>query len=131
MTTGATNLAHMLATLEVQARPETYVYGVLPSEHLAVPLAQATVQEADGLTVILTKEDAVAHGVTYEFEAAWLTLSVHSSLEAVGLTAAFSKALGNAGISCNVLAGFYHDHLLVPVADKERALAVLAQLRGS
>ena len=129
MTTGSTNLAHMLSTLEVQARPETYVYAVLPSEHLAVALAHATVREAEGLTVILTKEDAVGHGVTYEFEAAWLTLSVHSSLEAVGLTAAFSNALSNAEISCNVLAGFYHDHLLVPVADKERALAVLAQLR--
>ncbi len=53
---------------------------------------------------------------------------MHSSLEAVGLTAAVSAALTEAKISCNVLAGFHHDHLLVPVADAERALEVLHEL---
>lgn len=127
--TGSTDLAHMLATLEVQARPETYVYSVLPPEHPAVALAAATIEENEGLTVLLTKDQATAHSMRFEFEAVWLTLTVHSSLEAVGLTAAFSQALASAGISCNVLAGFYHDHLLVPVADKGKALAVLTALR--
>ncbi|MNG35746.1 hypothetical protein D3C84_1225580 [compost metagenome] len=63
--------------------------------------------------------------------AAWITLQVHSSLAAVGLTAAFASALGQANISCNVIAGYHHDHLFVAQADAERALAVLRQLAAS
>ncbi|XBH22438.1 ACT domain-containing protein [Jonesiaceae bacterium BS-20] len=131
MTTGSTDLAQMLATLEATARPDTYVYTVVEPDHPVLVVAQVTVQEERGLTAVIRKQDAQTHNLDYEFECAWLTLTVHSSLEAVGLTAAFSAALGNAGISCNVIAGFYHDHLLVPVADKDRALAVLAELRIS
>lgn len=131
MTTGSTDLAQMLATLEATARPDTYVYTVVEPDHPVLVVAQVTVQEERGLTAVIRKQDAQTHNLDYEFECAWLTLTVHSSLEAVGLTAAFSTALGNAGISCNVIAGFYHDHLLVPVADKDRALAVLAELRNA
>lgn len=70
-----------------------------------------------------------AHGSSRP--AAWLTLTVHSSLEAVGLTAAFSAALGEAGISCNVLAGFHHDHILVPWALRDAAVATLRGLRDT
>ena len=67
----------------------------------------------------------------YDFVAAWVTLEVHSELEAVGLTAAVSRALTQARISCNVLAGFHHDHLLVPVGDAARALEVLSELSAA
>jgi hypothetical protein len=60
----------------------------------------------------------------------WITLTVHSSLEAVGLTAAFSTALGDAGISCNVLTGLHHDHVLVPVGRRDDAVTVLRELSG-
>jgi hypothetical protein len=60
--------------------------------------------------------------------AAWLTLDVRSDLAAVGLTAAVSSCLAAEGIACNVLAGLVHDHLLVPEADAERAMAALAAL---
>jgi uncharacterized protein len=60
--------------------------------------------------------------------AAWITLTVHSALEAVGLTAAFSKALADVNISCNVVAGYYHDHIFVPQQDAEKAMAVLESL---
>ena len=53
---------------------------------------------------------------------------MHSSLSAVGLTAAFATALGDAGISCNVLAAYHHDHILVPAEDAERALETLREL---
>ena len=61
---------------------------------------------------------------------ATLALTVHSSLEAGGLTAAFSRGLAGAGISCNVLAGFHHDDLLIPAPEGDRALDVIRALRG-
>ena len=130
MSAGSTDLQAMLATLEATVRPDDYVYAVVEADHPTVALAAATVREDEGLTVVLRQADADSHGITYDFVACWLSLTVHSSLEAVGLTAAFSRALGDAGISCNVLAGFHHDHLLVPVAERDRALAVLRALRG-
>ena len=81
-----------------------------------------------GLTVVLPRDEADSLGLSYDFVGAWITLQVHSSLEAIGLTAAVSAALTEAKISCNVLAGFHHDHLLVPVADADRALEVLHEL---
>ena len=77
---------------------------------------------------MLPRDEADSLGLPYDFVAAWITLQVHSSLEAIGLTAAVSAALTEAKISCNVLAGFHHDHLLVPVADADRALEVLHEL---
>lgn len=130
MSTGSTDLQAMLATLDATVRPDQYVYAVVDHGHPAALLAQATVREDEGLTVVLRREDADAHNVSYDFIAAWLTLTVHSSLTAVGLTAAFSQRLGEAGISCNVLAGFHHDHLLVPVADSGRALDAIHSLRA-
>jgi hypothetical protein len=65
------------------------------------------------------------------FRAAWITLTVHSDLEAVGLTAAVSVALGAAGISCNVVAGTYHDHLFVPAQKAADAMAALRKLQAA
>lgn len=64
--------------------------------------------------VLLRRHDADQTGLPYEFVAGWITLEVRSALDAVGLTSAVSAALTQAGISCNVLAGYHHDHLLVP-----------------
>lgn len=129
MSSGSTDLRAMLATLEATMRPDEYVFAVVSRDHPVVSLAAATINEDEGLTVVLRRTDADAHDIHYEFVAAWLTLTVHSSLEAVGLTAAFSSALGEADISCNVLAGLHHDHLLVPTAEATRALGVLRGLR--
>jgi uncharacterized protein len=120
----------MLATLDVVVRDGEFVYATVPAGHPATARAHAVVVEDEGVTLVLPRVDADQLDVPGSFVAAWLTLTVHSSLEAVGLTAAFSRALGEAGISCNVLAGFHHDHLLVPVAARDRALAVLRSLRS-
>ncbi|MBX3098224.1 MAG: ACT domain-containing protein [Salinibacterium sp.] len=129
MSVGSTDLAAMLATLDAAARPDDYVYVVVDPAHPIVELAAATVHEEEGLTVVARRVDADRLGLSYDFVATWLTLTVHSSLEAVGLTAAFSAALGDAGISCNVIAGFHHDHLLVPASERDRALAAIHALR--
>ena len=86
-----------------------------------------TFKEEEGYTLILTKDLADQLKLEYSFVASWITLTVHSSLEAVGLTAAFATALSEAGISCNVVAAFYHDHIFLHKKDTERAMAILHQ----
>lgn len=91
----------------------------------------AWIREDEGVTLILDRLEADRLRLTYGFVAAQITLRVHSALEAVGLTSAVSTALGEAGISCNVIAGYFHDHLFVPVADGRRAVQVLRELAAS
>ena len=126
--TGEKDLQSLLATMQPVLRPGEYVYVLWPHGRPLVAGIEAAVREAEGLTVVLPRDEADVLGLHYDFVASWITLQVHSSLEAVGLTAAVGAALTAAKISCNVLAGFHHDHLLVPVADAPRAMAVLVEL---
>ena len=76
---------------------------------------KATFTEAEGLTLILTKQSAINAGLNIDPVFKMITLDVHSSLEAVGLTAAVANKLTEHGISANVVAAYYHDHIFVPV----------------
>ena len=84
-----------------------------------------TFREEESITIIAQKEIADKLNLKYSFIASWITLTIHSSLEAVGLTAAFSKALSENGISCNVVAAFYHDHIFVDKKDTEKTMEIL------
>ena len=127
---GMTDLDAMLRTLTVARKPGEFVYVLTDDREDAHDLrAHAVIVEAEGVTAIIPRETADRVGLDYDYVAAWLTLEIHSSLEAVGLTAAFSRALGEAGISCNVLAGFHHDHILVPAERADEAVRVLLSLR--
>jgi predicted N-acetyltransferase YhbS len=126
--TGEKDIRTLLASIHPVLREGEYVYVLWPYGRPLVPGIEAAVREAEGLTVVLPRAEADRLELRYDFVAAWITLQVHSSLEAVGLTAAVSAALTEARISCNVLAGFHHDHLLVPVADADRALEILHEL---
>ncbi len=125
-----TDLEAMLRTLSVSVRPDLYTFVDVPSG--AAPRVgngvAAVISEAGSDTVVVTIERAKHEGWPIDFVAAWLTLDIHSALHAVGLTAAFSSALADAGIPCNVLAGFRHDHLLVPVEQSTDTVAVLEAL---
>lgn len=85
-------------------------------------------KEEEGVTLVIEKNKADLLKLDYEFILSWISLMIHSSLEAVGLTAAISTALKNHDISCNVIAGYYHDHLFIPSQDKEKAMQVLTDL---
>jgi uncharacterized protein len=114
-----------VSDLDPVRRPGEFVF-VVGDETVA---AEATVREEEGLTVVIARERADELGLPYDYVAAWITLRVDSTLEQVGLTALFSRALADAGISCNVLAGVHHDHLLVPADRADEAIEVLCALR--
>lgn len=131
---GATDLDEMLATLSISRRPAIYAVVSVGSDDAEALMIgdgiEALLQESEGLTVVCSLAVANDRGWPVEFEAAWLTLDVHSALEAVGLTAAFAVALGAESIPCNVLAGFYHDHILVPADRASKAIVCLEGLRS-
>lgn len=125
------DLAELLRSIRPVLNPGTYVFASVPSGSDVAWLAPlATFREPEGLSVVVEEAAARAAGLTAMFRAAWLTLTVHSDLAAVGLTAAVADALANAGISCNVVAAAYHDHLFVSADDGARALAVLTALQS-
>ena len=90
------------------------------------PIAAFT--ESEGLTLVIPKSKADEHGIKYETIFRGITLNVHSSLDAVGLTAAFTGKLTEHGISANVMAGYYHDHIFVQHELAEQALAAINEL---
>jgi hypothetical protein len=128
---GETDLATMLASLEIDVRPGRYVFVSVPPGRLlrvdVQPLAMVT--EAEGTTYVVHQEDADRDHYRYDFVGAWLSLRVHSSLSGVGLTAAISRALADAGVPANMLTGTYHDHVLVPLEQVDNARAAMLALR--
>lgn len=126
--TGERDLAALLATLRSSVRDGAFVF-VSVADVDDIPFA-ARIEETEGITLVVEQSVADARRLAYDFVARWITLEVHSSLQSVGLTAAVSTALTSEGISCNVLAGYYHDHLLVPAERLEDAVAVLDRLRA-
>ncbi len=124
---GETDLAAMLSTLGVQRRPGVFAYIAVevPTPGL-MAAAHALVKEGRLTTIVLPVEAAERAGQSTSAQFAWLTLTVQSSLDAVGLTAVVSARLADVGIPCNVLAGYHHDHLLVPVDRVDDAISALA-----
>ncbi|AYD03048.1 ACT domain-containing protein [Neorhizobium sp. NCHU2750] len=128
---GVLDLATLLATLDPVLIEGEFVYASVPpgrpEDYLHLkPLGLFF--EAEGLTLILPVETAAASDLATSAPLRCITMNVHSSLEAVGLTAAIATALTKEGISANVVAAYYHDHVLVPAGDATRAVEVLTSL---
>ncbi|CAM2175050.1 ACT domain-containing protein [Burkholderia orbicola] len=128
MSQPVTNLEQLLASMQPELNEGAYVFSsVQPDWDVSRLAPVATFREREGLTIIIDEQTALREGLPVLFRAAWITLTVHSDLEAVGLTAAVAEALTRASISCNVVAAAFHDHIFVPV---ERAADALVQLAG-
>ena len=122
----------LLRSMNPELNDGDYVFcTVTDSRHIEGIEVIGSFREHEGLTVILERTQAQQLGLDCDYVMAWITLTVHSSLAAVGLTAAFASALGQAGISCNVVAGFYHDHLFVGKDDAQEAMTTLRALAAS
>jgi hypothetical protein len=126
---GEKNINALIKNVKPQVHPGQFVFVIVP-EIGDIPVSKilALFREEEGFTLIMKRITADKLDLEYSFIAAWITLNVHSSLEAVGLTARVSKALANAGISCNALAAYYHDHIFVPYKDRDRAVTALRNL---
>lgn len=129
---GEKSIAKLLKGMSPSLNEGNYVFCTVKNSNiLAGQEVLGSFREKEGLTVILEQSAALELGLEFEYVAAWITLTVHSALDAVGLTAAFSTALGNAGISCNVIAAYYHDHIFVGKDDAQKAIDVLEALARS
>ncbi len=131
--TGETDLDILLASLSPRLMDGEFVFCVFPGSRygdLAHLEPVAAIAEPEGLTLIVPKSRADEQSFDYSSVFRMITLEVHSSLDAVGLTAAFSGALSAHGISSNVVAGFYHDHIFVPRESADKAIAALQELSG-
>jgi hypothetical protein len=122
------NLEILLKTMKPQHNIGEYVFCVIPNlKDINLEEVILVFREKEGITIVIKKELADILKLDYSFISGWITLTVHSSLQAVGLTAAFSNALAKNGISCNVIAAFYHDHIFVDHNDINKAMHILEE----
>jgi uncharacterized protein len=126
---GETNLQKLLQTMQPKHNAGEYVFCTIESLHLIdTTKIICFFKEDEGYTIIINKAIADELQLSYTAIFSWITLTVHSSLEAVGLTAVISTALSSNRISCNVVAAYYHDHIFVPIKYTEKAMSVLEEL---
>ncbi len=129
MTKPIFDLKTLLRSLNPHLHDGVYVYSSVPfdTDITAIPVI-GTFREDEELTIILAESDAVKATLPILFRAAWITLTANSALDAIGLTAAFTTALADAGISSNVVAGTHHDHIFVQFERAADAMTVLRNL---
>jgi uncharacterized protein len=123
---GEKNLEILLKQMKPKLNSGEFVFCEVKNlEDINLNETLMTFQEIESTTIITEKNIADKLNLKYSFVASWITLTIHSALEAVGLTAAFSKALSESNISCNVVAAFYHDHIFVDINDAKKAMEIL------
>ncbi len=132
---GLTDLEQLLRSLAPRRLAGEWAFCSLTAGELArtptlATEALATFREKEGLSVLLPVERATELGLSFDGSFTGITLDVHSSLHAVGLTAVIASRLGEAGISANVIAAAFHDHVFVQTAEAARALDILKSLHA-
>jgi len=128
---GETDLAKLLRSMQPLLLEGDYVFCSVEPEYDWAALAPIGLfHESEGLTLILRQEQAEAAQIPYTAQFRMITLSVHSSLEAVGFLAAVASRLAAAGISVNPVSAYYHDHLFVPTVRAAEAMQILQDFTG-
>jgi len=125
---GELNLDTLLKSMNPELAEDPYVFAQFVNEILPGINYWALIKEDEGTTAILTVNEARRLGMEIHNTYGRITLKIHSSLDAVGLTAAIATALAKRSISANVVAGYYHDHFFVPSEKADEALEVLKEL---
>jgi hypothetical protein len=126
--TGETDLKTLLTSLSPRLDSQEYVFCTFKDGHYGDYAALkpiASFLEAEGLTLVLERDVADKQCINYQGAFRRITLNVHSSLDAVGLTAAVSTLLAEQGISANMIAAYFHDHIFVNADNAQRALQLL------
>lgn len=128
--TGELNLKTLLTSMSPELIEGEYVFCSFPNARYgdyARLEPVVTCVENEGLTLVIPQSKADENKINYESTYRKITLNVHSSLEAVGLTAAFSNKLTEHDISANVIAGYFHDHIFVQTEQAEKAISALRE----
>jgi uncharacterized protein len=125
---GETNLNVLISTMRPKLNEGEFVFCTLKTTKIDTANCLFFFKESEGVTIVCSKLYADKKKYAYSSVFSWITLEVHSALEAVGLTAAFSQALATHNISCNVVAGYYHDHIFVQKEHGMEAVKVLEDL---
>ncbi len=131
---GEKNIERLINSMSPELNHTEYVFCTIENAgygDYAYACPIASFSEEEGLTIVVKKKAAEEFGLSYESVFKCITLKVHSSLEAVGLTAAVAGRLCEHGISANVIAGFFHDHIFVPAEFAETALELLLEFAGA
>jgi len=128
--TGERNLAALLRDIKPEMREGIFVFCTIANaEEISAAVSPLLIfREREAMTLVLRREEAEGAGLRYRFASRLITLTVHSSLEAVGFLAALTARLAEAGIAVNVVSAFYHDHLFVPEHRADEALDVLQKM---
>lgn len=132
MDKGMEDLDLLLASLEPYLDGGKYIFHTVKQPDAGEMLTLDPIgffKEKEGVSLIIREETARRNGIAYEGVFALISLQVHSSLQAVGLTAALATELAQQGISANVVAAYYHDHIFVPEHQAETALSAIKGLR--
>lgn len=130
--TGIKELETLLSNVDPVLDERSFVFCTFPdfnSDDICRLNPIGMFQEKEGVTLIITKQQAIDSHIDYESVYKLISLNVHSSLDAVGLTAAFSAKLAEKNISANVVAAYYHDHIFVPEEKAEQALMAICELQ--
>lgn len=124
---GETNLTILLREMRPVLQVGEYVFCSVESQKSYPTELQpiGLFYEPEGLTLILKRDRAEAAALSYTGVFRMITLSVHSSLEAIGFLATIASKLADYGISVNPVSAYYHDHLFIPAARAEEAMALL------
>lgn len=128
---GLMDLDQLLAQMEPVLGEDEYIFASFPAARygdLASLAPVAAIQESEGLTLVIERSIAEAAQIPFDAVFRRISLKVHSSLEAVGLTASIAGILAEKGICANLVAGYFHDHVFVPSGQADAAIRQLKNL---